>query len=73
MIRVQAILHAVEGSKQAKLGAELARKHARDAELNVERVGIELQRLERLCTPSFDEETMQAIRQLISTASFVAP
>jgi hypothetical protein len=57
----------------SKRSAELARKHARDAELNVERVGIELQRLEKLCEPSFDDETMQAIRQLIVTAGVVAP
>lgn len=64
-------MHAVDCSKQAKLSAERARKHARDAELNVERVGLELQRLEKLCKPSFDDETMQAIRQLIVAADVV--
>ncbi|KAF3036364.1 hypothetical protein E8E11_002900 [Didymella keratinophila] len=69
----EAVLHAVDCSKQANLSAELARKHARDAELNAEHVGIELQRLERLCKPSFDNETMQAVRQLIVVSGGVAP
>jgi len=72
-IHLQAVLYAIDCSKQANLSAELARKHARDAELNAERVGIELQRLERLCKPSFDNETMQAVRQLIVASGGVTP
>nr|GFD56862.1 hypothetical protein [Tanacetum cinerariifolium] len=51
--------------KEAKISAELARKHARDAELNVERAGLGLKRLEKLCEPGFDNETMQLVRHVI--------
>ncbi|KAF3041708.1 hypothetical protein E8E12_006374 [Didymella heteroderae] len=68
----EAVLHAIDCSKQARLSAELARKHARDAELKAERAGIELQRLEKLCESGFDSDTMQAIRQLTVMAG-VAP
>ncbi|KAF2627524.1 hypothetical protein BU25DRAFT_49456 [Macroventuria anomochaeta] len=67
----EAVLHAVECSKEAKLSAELARKHARDAELNADRAGIELKRLEKLCESSFDDETMLAIKQLIVAAGII--
>ncbi|KAJ4375555.1 hypothetical protein N0V86_007088 [Didymella sp. IMI 355093] len=67
----EAVLHAAECSKKATLSAELARKHARDAELDAERAGIELQRLEKLCKPGFGDEMMQAIRQLIVAAGVV--
>lgn len=73
MIHMQAVLHAVDCSKQTKLSAELAKKHARDAELNAERAIIELQRLEELCKPNFDDDTMQAIRQLIVATGVVVP
>ncbi|KAF1926227.1 uncharacterized protein M421DRAFT_94085 [Didymella exigua CBS 183.55] len=69
----EAVLHAVACSMEANLSAELARKHARDAELNAERAGVELKRLEQLCEPDFDDDTMQAIRQLIMAAGIVSP
>lgn len=73
-VYLQAVLHAVDCSKQAKLSAELARKHARDAELNAENAHIGLQRLEKLCKPDFDDdETMQAIRQLSVASGIVEP
>lgn len=53
------------------LSAELARKHAHDAELHAERAGVELTRLEKLCEPGFDDAAMQAIRQLITTDGVV--
>ncbi|KAL6708809.1 hypothetical protein ACN47E_002216 [Coniothyrium glycines] len=61
----EAVLHSVECFKEAKLSAELARKHARDAELNVERAGMEISHLERLCKASFDVETLAAVKELI--------
>ncbi|XPS79879.1 hypothetical protein M3J09_011849 [Ascochyta lentis] len=66
----EAVLHAVECSKEAKVSAELARKHARDAELNAERAGVELKRLEKLCEPGFGCEVLQAMKQLITAAVF---
>ncbi len=53
--------------------AERARQHARDAELSAERTCIALERLQKLCEPSFDEETMQAFKQLITTADGSRP
>ncbi|KAH6643065.1 hypothetical protein C7974DRAFT_386722 [Boeremia exigua] len=64
----EAILQAVECSKEAKLSAELAWKYARDADLKAQCAGTELERLQKLCQPSFDNETMQAIKQLITAA-----
>lgn len=58
-------MHAVECSKRAKRSAELAIKHAHNAELNAWRVSNELRRLEKLCEPGFDKETIMAIKQLI--------
>jgi hypothetical protein len=55
------------------MSAELARKHARDAELNAERAGVELQRLQKLCEPDFDDETLQAIKLLTMTTGVVEP
>lgn len=55
------------------MSAELARKHARDAELNAERADIGLQRLKKLCESSFDDETMQAIKELITAAGIIEP
>lgn len=65
---MQAILHTVECFQEAGLSAELARKHARDAELNADRAGLELKRLVQLCEPGFDDETMQSVKQLITAA-----
>ena len=67
----QAVLHSIECYKEAKLSAEKAKKHARDAELNVERASMELIRLQRLCEPEFDGETLQAIKELVKRANFV--
>lgn len=67
----QAILHTVECFKEAELSAELARKHAREAELNADRAGLELKRLAKLCEPNFDWETMQLIKQLFREAGVV--
>ncbi|KAJ4988826.1 hypothetical protein SVAN01_05633 [Stagonosporopsis vannaccii] len=64
----EAILHTIECFKEAGLSAELAKKHARDAELNADRAGLELKRLAKLCEPVFDNETMQSIKQLIMAA-----
>ncbi|KAJ4333550.1 hypothetical protein N0V95_009395 [Ascochyta clinopodiicola] len=65
----EAVLHAVECSQEAKMGAELASKHARDAEASAKRAGVELKRLVKLCEPGFDLEALQAINQLIADAS----
>ena len=51
------------------MSADLAKKHAIEAEFNAKRACIELGRLESLCEPGFDTETMQAIRQLISAVN----
>ncbi|UPX13173.1 uncharacterized protein EKO05_0003697 [Ascochyta rabiei] len=67
----EAVLHAVECSQEASMSAELARKHACDAELSAERAGVELKRLVKLCEHGFDSETLRAMKQLI-TASGVA-
>jgi hypothetical protein len=60
----QAVLCVIECVKEAKKDAEVARKHARDAELNVERMRLELTRLEKLCL--FDEESVHMIRKLVN-------
>ncbi|KAJ8114072.1 hypothetical protein OPT61_g3951 [Boeremia exigua] len=65
----EAILHTFECSQASRVSAELARKYACDAELNADRAGVELKRLEKLCGPSFDDKTMQAIKQVIAAAS----
>ncbi|KAG9205554.1 hypothetical protein G6514_008196 [Epicoccum nigrum] len=65
----EAVLRAAECSKAAKMSADLAKQDAVEAELNAKRVCIELERLESLCEPGFDAETMQAIRQLISAGN----
>lgn len=64
----QAVLHAAECSKQAKISAELARKNARGAELNARRAGVALKRLEKLCELGFNDETLQTLKQLITAA-----
>jgi hypothetical protein len=51
------------------MSADLAKKYAIEAELNAKRVCIELERLESLCKPGFDTETMHAIRQLITAVN----
>jgi hypothetical protein len=67
----QAVLHSVECFKEAKLSAEQARKHARDAELNVERARMEMVRLNKLCEAIFDVETLQTIKELIAVGGHV--
>jgi hypothetical protein len=53
--------------------ADLAKKHARDAELNVGRASVELNKLQELCTPDFDIETLQAIKNLVKSAEVDIP
>ncbi|KAF2128010.1 hypothetical protein P153DRAFT_397892 [Dothidotthia symphoricarpi CBS 119687] len=67
----EAVLHAVECSKEVKLSAEKARKHARDAELNAGRVTVELERLHKLCKADFDGETLTTIKELIKSVGCV--
>lgn len=45
----QAVLHVVDRSERAKLSCEHARKHARDAELHLARVQLEVGRIQKLC------------------------
>ncbi|KAF3002646.1 hypothetical protein E8E13_009318 [Curvularia kusanoi] len=64
----EAVLHAAECSKAAQTSAELAKRHAADADLNARRVWADLKRLKELCEPGFDTETMQAIQRLFLVA-----
>lgn len=43
----------------------MAKKYARDAELNAERAAVELRILQKLCEPEFDGETLAAIKGLV--------
>lgn len=61
----QALVHTIQCHGQAKISAEKAKEHARNAELKVERASLELLRLQNLCAPDFDEETLQAIKELV--------
>jgi hypothetical protein len=67
----QTLLNAVDAHKQARISAAKAKKHARDAELNAERAGVELERMQKLCEPDFDHETLQAIKNLMRCAGAV--
>jgi hypothetical protein len=61
----QGLLNSVDAYKQARISATKAKRHAREAEINAERAGIELERLQKLCEPDFDHETVQAIKELV--------
>ncbi|KAJ4322642.1 hypothetical protein N0V94_002295 [Neodidymelliopsis sp. IMI 364377] len=61
----EALLNTVEYSREARISAETAKKHASDAELNAERAGLEMQRLLELCESELDNETLQALKLLI--------
>ena len=64
----QGVLHSVECYRDAKLSAEKAKKHARDAELNAQRAGVEIDRLQRLCETDFDTKTRETIQEMIQEA-----
>lgn len=61
----QTLLNVVDAHKQARISAAKAKKHARHAELNAERATVELERMQKLCEPVFDHETVQAIKELV--------
>lgn len=62
------MIHVVEYSKEAKLCAELAKKHALEAEMNAERIAVELKRFDELCNSDLDNESMQTIKQIVMAA-----
>lgn len=66
----QVVLNSVEAYRQAKISAAHAKKYARQAELSVHRAGMELERLQKLCRPDFDDETVRAVRALVNSPSF---
>lgn len=55
------------------MSTEKARKHARDAELNAERAGMELVRMQKLCAPVLDSETLLAIEELLRHDGLIGP
>jgi hypothetical protein len=61
----QTLLNTVDAYKQARISATKAGKHARQAKLNAERAGVELERMQKLCEPDFDHETIEAIKILV--------
>jgi hypothetical protein len=67
----QVVLKTIEHSKEAKVSAEKARMHARDAELYADRAHMGLERLLQLCEPGFDGETLQGIKHVVN--SFIIP
>lgn len=60
----QAVVHAVEMGQQAKLSAQKAKKHARDAQICSEATKLAVQNLVKLCETSFDAETRDCVIEL---------
>ncbi|KAJ4292541.1 hypothetical protein N0V90_009204 [Kalmusia sp. IMI 367209] len=69
----QAVLNSFDAYKKAQISATKAQKHARQAELNAQRASVELGRLQQLCEPELDDETVRAIKDLVRSVSSVEP
>ncbi|KAF1851609.1 uncharacterized protein K460DRAFT_38539 [Cucurbitaria berberidis CBS 394.84] len=67
----QAVCHSVQCYRAAQSSAEKAREHARDAELNAERVSSDMLHLQRLCERGFHGKALQAIQQSFNGAKLV--
>jgi hypothetical protein len=69
----QAVLRTLELYQKARQSADIAKKHARQAELSVTRASVEVNKLQRLCTPELDVKTLQAIKDLVRSAELDIP
>jgi hypothetical protein len=69
----QAVLRTLELYQKARQSADIAKKHARQAELSVTRASVEVNKLQRLCTPELDIKTLQAIKDLVRSAELDIP
>jgi hypothetical protein len=67
------VLCALELYQTARENADIAKRHARQAELSVKRASVEVNKLQRLCTPDLDAKTLQAIKDLVRSAELDIP
>ena len=66
-VKKQAIVHAIEIVHKAKISAQKAKKHARDAELYFQTANLELQRLQRLVENDFDDVVIKEFKDMITS------
>lgn len=66
----QAVLRCVDFSREAENSAEQARKHSQDAEMHANRAIEELFRLQKLCEPRMNEESLKTLKELLKSGGF---
>lgn len=65
------VLNSVECYKMAQLSAVKADKYAREAELYAKQATIQINRLLGICKHRFDDDTLESISGMITSASLV--